>query len=83
MKLPNWHSFIDAAGPCKFVMIYTRNQMESPGIAWWGDRQKLAGKHFFEDPIEKLEKYVSEHKNTAFQVVEKDLVEIHTYTITV
>ena len=22
MKLPNWHSFIDAAGPCKFVMIY-------------------------------------------------------------
>ena len=39
--------------------------------------------HIFEDPIEKLEKYVSEHKNTAFQVVEKDLVEIHTYTITV
>ena len=68
MKLPNFHSFINAA-PCKFVVIYTRDQIEASGKAWWGDRQKAAGKHMSEDPHKKLEEYVSNHDNTAYHIV--------------
>ena len=70
-KLPNFHSFINAANPCKFVLIYTRNHMESGGVAWWGDRKKEAGTHFYEHPVQILENYVSEHTNTAYHVVQE------------
>jgi len=71
MKLKNWHSFVKSV-PCAYVMIYTRDIIEAPGKAWWGNRDSrgIYGKD--DTPVALLETYVKNHANVGYHVVHQN-----------
>ena len=51
---------------CMIMVLYTMDRIEAEGRAWWGDREKLAGKKVHQNVLQQLK--VQQKKNFAYAV---------------